>query len=69
MQSSKKASLTSKKARLSIYFINEAIILKMNPFVWFASLKDLKVLFYYLRMDQIFCTCDLDMYVFCCQFG
>ena len=37
--------------------------------MWFASLKDLKLLFYYLRMDHIFCTCNLDMYVFCCQFG
>ena len=24
--------------RTPIYFINESIILKMNPFVWFASL-------------------------------
>ena len=37
--------------------------------MWFVSLKDLKLLFYYLRMDHIFCTCNLDMYVFCCQFG
>ena len=42
MQSSKNASLTSKKACLTIYFINESIILKINSFCVVCIIKRLK---------------------------